>query len=183
MGAIVHFLDLIRIDAEEAEEAISLLEANELWKGGAYVCILTATSLRGHKVFFLELAGLWKHLSKGRVGVVPTVLNKSTLLTEEVCRNLPHVTLCLLGKFKGETRIDQHLITLANETVLGLQPHWWIEKLVLVCRFCNSRGIVGIVSRLGLNATKIPATRSGGNEPRTGGPGCRVPLLHQQDTA
>ncbi len=133
MGAIVHLLDLIRINAEEAEEAGAVLEANELWKGGAYVCILTAASLRGHEGFFLELAGLWKHLTKGRVGFVPAVLNKSTLLTEEVCRNLPHVTLCLLGKFKGESRIDHHLITLANETVLGLQPCRWIEKLVLVC--------------------------------------------------
>ncbi len=114
MGAIVHFLDLIRIDAEEAEEAGSVVEANELWKGGAHVCILTAASLRGHEGFFLELAGLRRHLSKGRVGIVPAVLNKSTLLTEEVCRNLPHVMLCLLGKFKGKTRIDHHLITLAK---------------------------------------------------------------------
>ena len=133
MGAIVHLLDLIRIDAEEAEEAGSVVEGNELWKGGAYVCILMAASLRGHEGFFLELAGLRKHLAKGRVGVVPAVLNKSTLLTEEVCRNLPHVTLCLLGKFKGKTGIDHHLIALANETVSGLQPRWWIEKLVLVC--------------------------------------------------
>jgi len=129
----VHLLDLIRIDAEEAEEARAVLEANELWKGGAHVCILTAASLRGHEGFFLELAGLRKHLSKGRVGVVHTVLKKSTLLTEEVCRNLPHATLCLLGKFKGKTGIDHHLITLTNETVSGLQPRWWIEKLVLVC--------------------------------------------------
>ncbi len=77
--------------------------------------------------------GLRKHLAKGRVGVVPAVFNKSILLTEEVCRNLPHVMLCLLGKFKGETGIGHHLIALANKTVSGLQPHWWIEKLVPVC--------------------------------------------------
>ena len=41
--------------------------------------------------------------------------------------------LCLLGKFKGETGIGHHLIALANKTVSGLQPHWWIEKLVPVC--------------------------------------------------
>ncbi len=114
-----------------------MAEANELWKGGAYICILTAASLRGHEGFFLELAGLRKHLAKGRVkgrvGDVPVALNKSTLLTEEVCRNLPHVTLCLLGKFKGETGINHHWIALANETVSGLQPRWWIKKLVLVC--------------------------------------------------
>ncbi len=133
MGAIVHLLDLIRIDAEEAEVAGTVLEANELWKAGAYVCILTAASLCGHKGFFLELAGLRKHLSKGRMRAILVVLNKSTLLTEEACKNLPRVTVCLLGKFKGETGIDHHLITLANETVSGLQPHWWIEKMVLVC--------------------------------------------------
>ena len=72
MGTIVHLLDLIRINAEEAEN-ISVLESNKLWKGGAYVCILTAASLRGHEGFFLELAGLRKHLSKGRVGVVSGV--------------------------------------------------------------------------------------------------------------
>ena len=133
MGAIVHLLDLIRIDAEEPEETRAVLEANKLWKVRTYACMLTAALLRGHVGFFLELAGLRKHLSKGRIVVVLIVLNKSTFLTKEACRNLPHVTVCLLGKFKGETGIDHHLITLANKTVLGLQPRWWIEKLVLVC--------------------------------------------------
>ena len=52
MGVIVHLLNLIRIDTEEAEEAGAVLGANELWKGGTYVCILTmAASLRGHEGF------------------------------------------------------------------------------------------------------------------------------------
>jgi hypothetical protein len=93
----VHLLDIIRIDAEEAEEAGAVLEANELWKVGSYVCILMAASLCGHEGFFLDLAGLRKHLLKGRMGAIPVVLNKSTLLTKEACRNLPHVTVCLLG--------------------------------------------------------------------------------------
>ncbi len=76
-----------------------------------------AASLRGHERFYVELAGLRKHMSKGRLGVVPPGLNKSTLLTEEACKNLPHVTVCLLGKFKGVTGTDHHLITLANETM------------------------------------------------------------------
>jgi hypothetical protein len=63
----------------------------------------------------------------------PPGLNKSTLLTEEACKKLPHVTVCLLRKFKGETGTDYHLIALANETVSGLEPRWWIEKLMSVC--------------------------------------------------
>ena len=72
-------------------------------------------------------------MSKGRVGTIPVGLNRSTVLKEEDCLNLPHITICLLGKFKGETGIDHHLITVANKTSLGLHPRWWMEKLVGVC--------------------------------------------------
>jgi hypothetical protein len=58
MGAVVHLLALMRADKEEAEEAGSILEANELWKVGAYVCMLTAALLCGHEGFYLELVGL-----------------------------------------------------------------------------------------------------------------------------
>ena len=43
---------------------------------------------------------------------------------------LPHVVLPLLGKFKGEIGIDHHIINLANESISGLQPRWWLEKLI-----------------------------------------------------
>ncbi len=88
-----------------------------------------------HEGFYLDLAGMRKHLHKGKVGVMPLGLNKGTVLTEESCRKLPHVTICLLGKFRGETGVDHHLIALANETSLGLRPRWWMEKLVEVCKY------------------------------------------------
>jgi hypothetical protein len=114
MEAIVHLLILIKEDAEEAEEEGSTLDANELWKVGAYICVLTAALLHGHEGFFMELAGLCNHLVKGRVGTVPENLNKNTVLSEEMCRDLPHVTMSLLGNFKGETGMNHHLIALAN---------------------------------------------------------------------
>jgi hypothetical protein len=118
----------------EAERLGSVAGANKLWKVGAYVCVLTAASLRGHEGFYLDLAGMRTHMSKGTIGTILLGLNKSTVLTEEVCLKLPHITICLLGKFKGETGVDQHLITVANETSPGLQPRWWMEKLVQVCK-------------------------------------------------
>ena len=130
---IVHLLGLIRADAEEAEDEGLVLDANKVWKVGAYICIMTAGSLRGHEGFFLELAGLRKHVLKGRSGEISSGLNKSTLLSEEQCRKLPYITLCLLGKFKGETGTDHHMIIMANETVSGLKPRWWVEKLISVC--------------------------------------------------
>jgi hypothetical protein len=47
---------------------------------------------------------------------------KSTILAEEMCRNLPHVTICLQGQFKGETGTNHHMINFANNTVSGLKP-------------------------------------------------------------
>ncbi len=45
IGAIIRLLGLMREDAEEATRMDAIAEANELWKVGAYVCILTAASL------------------------------------------------------------------------------------------------------------------------------------------
>jgi hypothetical protein len=135
MGAIVYLLELMAEDAREAERLGLHSDANELWKVGAYVCALTTALLRGHKGFYLDLAGMQKHQSKGSIGTIPVGLNKTTVPTEEVCLKLPHVTICLLGKFKGETGVDHHLITVANETSSGLCLRWWMEKLVEVCEY------------------------------------------------
>jgi len=135
IGAIIRLLDLIKLDAEDATRMDAVAEANELWKVGAYVCTLTAASLRGHEGFYLDLAGMRKHVNKGRFGEIPPGLTKNTVLKEEDCLRLPHVTICLLGKFKGETGVDHHLITVANETSSGLRPRWWIEKLLGVCEY------------------------------------------------
>ena len=122
--AIVHLLELVNEDAKEAEQLGDNAGANELWKVGAYICVLAATSLQGHEGFYLDLAGVRKHLAKGRVGTIPAGLNKSTVLTKEVCLKLPHVTICLLGNFKGETGMDHHLIAVAKKTLSGLSPRW-----------------------------------------------------------
>jgi hypothetical protein len=135
VGAIVHLLALIDEDAKEAEGLGMRADANKLWKVGAYVCTLTAALLRRHESFYLDLAGVRKHLSRGKFGVVPEGINRSTVLMEEACLKLPHVTVCLLGKFKGETGVDHHLITVANETSSGLRHRWWLEKLVEVCEY------------------------------------------------
>ncbi len=133
IGALVYLLDLMETDTREAWETGSIAEANKLWKIGAYICTLTAASLRGHEGFYLVLAGMQKHVKKGSMGSIPVGLDKHTVLTEETCRNLLHVTICLLGKFKGGTGADHHLIMVANETSSSLRPQWWLEKLIEVC--------------------------------------------------
>ena len=93
IGVIVYLLDLMSKDAREAERLNCATNANELWKIGAYICTLTCASLRGHKGFYLDLAGVGKGLTKGRVGMIPVGFNRSTVLKEEDCLNLPHVTI------------------------------------------------------------------------------------------
>ena len=121
------------LHAQEAEESGLEVEANELWKAVAYFCTLTAASLRGHESFYMDLAELRNHLPQGKDGRVPIGLNQNSVLTEEMCKDLPHMTVCLLGKFKGEIGVDHHLIIIASETISGLRPRWWLEKLVDVC--------------------------------------------------
>ena len=45
IGAIIRLLDLIDEDAKEAARVDAIREANELWKVGAYVRVLTVASL------------------------------------------------------------------------------------------------------------------------------------------
>jgi hypothetical protein len=106
IGAIIHLVKLMKEDAQEAKEMGLTVVANELWKIAAYLCTMTAASLQGDEGFYLDLAGLHKLVHKGRTSVIPPGINKNTILLEEACVNLPHITICLLGKFKGETGID-----------------------------------------------------------------------------
>ncbi len=101
IGAIVHLLAILSVDAQEAEESKLEVEANELWKTGAYFCMLMAALLRGHEGFYIDLAGLQNHLPWGKDGHVPVGLNQSSILMEEMCRDLAHVMVCLLGISKG----------------------------------------------------------------------------------
>ena len=62
VGAIVHLLSLMEMDARDAEESESYVDANELWKVGAYVCVLTVFKMFLYMFFkksipFLEVLG------------------------------------------------------------------------------------------------------------------------------
>ncbi len=80
-GAIVHLLGLIEIEAREAYETDDFADAHE--KKGAYVCTLTTSSLHGHEGFYLDLAGMRRHIEKGQTGLIPLGIVKNTILTKE----------------------------------------------------------------------------------------------------
>ena len=126
---VVYMLDLIKVDAGQHTS----VHERTLLKFGAYIAILTAASLRGHEGFFLDLVATRNLLPKGKSGVVPEKFNSNKVLSEEDIENLPYVTICLLGKFKGETGERYHSIVLASETMSRLEVRWWIEQLLEVC--------------------------------------------------
>ena len=76
--------------------------------------------------------GVREHLDQGRVGQIPPNITHTSVISEEEATNLPHVAVCLLGNFKGEGGINYHIINVANETMSGLQPRWWMEKVIAV---------------------------------------------------
>ena len=129
MEAMVTLLDYIKRDAEECKDPS---EANELWKIGAFICMVTSASLRGYEGFYTDLAGLRSNLDKGRKGVIPPGLTHESIVEENEVVNLPHVAICLLGNFKGEGGVNYHTINVANNSLSGLQTRWWVEKLVNV---------------------------------------------------
>ena len=44
----------------------------------------------------------------------------------------PHVYLAMVGNFKGETGVREHLVAVASESKSGVDVRWWLEKLIHV---------------------------------------------------
>ena len=127
VGAMLDVINRMWRDAEASEDEE---EKGHLWKVGAYLTLCTVGGLRGHEGFFLDLAGLRRHLDTGRRGQVPPDYTHETVLGEGACESLPHVVVPLLGKFKGGNTVDHHIINLASETKSGFELRKWMDKLV-----------------------------------------------------
>ncbi len=90
--------------------------AREYLKAGAAIAVAVCASLQGPEVLQLDLAGLRAHISRGKNGVMPCKpLKMGTDLS-----NTPHVIVVLIGHFKGETRVHQHILSLGSITKSGI---------------------------------------------------------------
>ena len=102
--------------------------AREMLKVGAAIATAQSGSLRGPEVLMLDLAGIRTHISKGRNGIMPEKpMDVGTDLF-----NAPHVYIALLGEFKGENGVREHLVAVASESKSGVDTRWWLEKLIQV---------------------------------------------------
>ncbi len=93
--------------------------AREYWKVGTANMLAVCASLRGPEVLLLDLAGLKNHIQKDKEGVLPDKpLRTGTNLT-----SVPHVVVVLIGKFKGESGVHHHMLSLAS-TTSGIALRW-----------------------------------------------------------
>lgn len=121
---IVRMLELVKEEAEESPPGL----AGDLFKFGAAVAVAQCGSLRGPEVLTMDLAGMWTHIELGKGGVIP----QEPMKVGQDLSDVPHIFFTLLGKFKGENGIRQHMICVASTTVSGIETRWWLEKLLEV---------------------------------------------------
>ena len=90
-------LNLTQADAHTLE---SMEEVDQLWKVGAFTCVIIACSLEGCKCFYTSTAGLQKHITLGHGDTIPPHLTKTMILTKSagtflvlmllfICRTIP----------------------------------------------------------------------------------------------
>ena len=119
---VVRVLELVKEEAEESPPGL----AGELYKFKAAVVVAQCGSLRGPEVLTMDLAGMWTHIELGKDGVIP----QDPMKVGQDLTGVPHLFFTLLGKFKGENGVRQHMICVASTTVSGIEARWWIEKLL-----------------------------------------------------
>ena len=121
---VVKVLEYIEQEVSAQPAAV----AYELIKLGAAVATATAGSLRGPEVFMLDLGGIRNHIHRGRDGIMPA----DPMKTGVDLTTAPHVYLALVGKFKGETGVREHLVAVASKTMSGIKVRSWLERLIKV---------------------------------------------------
>jgi len=78
----------------------------------AFYLVAFCCALQGEEVPLVDLHGSFKHWEDGEIGI------------------LPHVVVPLLGRFKGETGENYHILCIVSTTNHGLEPRKWIGCLL-----------------------------------------------------
>jgi hypothetical protein len=92
-------------------DATTFSELNRWVVIGTYSVVTYVISLRGTKGFLLDLGGLRKHAM-------------------DVCESHEYFLIPLMGKVKGEHHDRCHLLPFTFRTLLGIEPHMWINRLL-----------------------------------------------------
>lgn len=107
---------LKRYDLEITDEELPYERLRDIIVCGAAFVILFGASLRGNEVLMLERSELVKLRNAGKTGLVET----------------EHVTIPLMGRFKGETGERNSLVIIARKSKSGIEFAQWIDQLSTV---------------------------------------------------
>lgn len=111
-------LEICRILEREWEE--SFTDKMTLAMEASFYLVAFCCALRGEEIQLTNLFGMLKHWDAGEIA------------------ETKHVVIPLLGRFKGETGENYHLLCVVDVTPRGLHPRKWIGRLL---EMYNSLGI------------------------------------------
>jgi hypothetical protein len=112
-------LEIMKL-VEQDWEAIG----TDLWQVAMEACfylISFCCALRGEETPMADVYGMCRHWDEGDQ------------------HELKHVVVALLGRFKGETGENYHLMCVVDVTSHGLEPRKWIGRLLRIYRDRNVR--------------------------------------------
>ena len=107
------FVEFQNILEDDWNAATSMEAAEEIEELACAVLGGLSAGLRGEEIPKLDTAGLLQHHEEGRDHLA-----------------LPHVPLCLLGRFKGERGERYHMMPIAWKTDSGIENGKWFSRLV-----------------------------------------------------
>ena len=134
-GALVKLI-LDIIEAEWCHAETLPVRKRLLCMCAGYIAVTYAYSLRGNEGFWVDAQRLVDGIETGKHppnGVIP------------------HVLVCLLGRFKNESGDRMHCFPIASETKSGVKVRFWLEQVVQVLvserktdcpAFCDSEGFL-----------------------------------------
>ena len=102
-----------------AEQGNSDEEREKVLFGALFAVVAYVVALRGEEVPLMDLAGTRNHFSSAvKTGV------------DEDGRDMAHVVIALLGRFKGEKGERYHYMVSVLKTKSGLMPGKWIGRML-----------------------------------------------------
>ena len=108
-------LEILRnMDGQIDKEGLSNSRREFLIVVATYLVVGFCGAMRGNEGFMLDLGPIRDHITYGK----------------NDADGLHHVVVCLLGRFKGEMNTRWHMVLLASITESGLNPRYWLERLI-----------------------------------------------------
>ena len=114
IGVMLELDKQLSVDFLNAQSRGNTNAVFTLTQAGCWATLSFVGALRGEELPRADLFGTQRHFKAGARD------------------DLSHVTLALLGRFKGKTGLNYHLLPMPACTASGLTPRLWVERLLQI---------------------------------------------------